>query len=122
MLRALPPGIRIGRLRAIFKVPERSEQALFGKHPPEHLAYVEWYSRIPAQSNAINGMYPISRSSDGGAIVEVIDIRRACQLIPKFGRMAVDRSLTSLTILDGYDHFFLNNRLDKDSYRSIYQQ
>ena len=118
-------GIRVGRLHAIFKVPWLHEPALFGVDPPGHLGYVEWYSKLPAQANKINGMFPLKRSirADGkveAEIIEVIDIRRACHLYPAFGRSSIDRGLTSLTILDAYESFFLNNRLDKDAYRSIH--
>jgi len=70
-------------------------------------------------------MFPVTRSfsSDGQqqyGIVELADIRRGCQLVPKFGRSAVDQNLTAKTVLDGYNDFYLNNRLDKDLYRSVY--
>ncbi|KZV99339.1 hypothetical protein EXIGLDRAFT_592623, partial [Exidia glandulosa HHB12029] len=104
-------GIRVGRLRAIFKVPAQLEHALFGQDPPDHLAYVEWFTKIPAQPNRINGMFPLKRSlrPDGVVereIVEVLDIRRACQLFPAFGRARVNRKLTPSTILDAYESFY----------------
>ncbi|EJD43074.1 hypothetical protein AURDEDRAFT_20402, partial [Auricularia subglabra TFB-10046 SS5] len=83
-------------------------------------ALVEWFTDLPAQTNGINGMFPLrwSYTRDGSremSIVQVIDVRRACQIFPKFGRDAVDRALTSTTILDAYEAFFLNNRVDKDA-------
>jgi len=70
-------------------------------------------------------MFPISRSCSGDGtqqcgIIELIDVRRGCQLIPKFGRTAINRQLTPNTVLDRYNEFYLNNRLDKASYRSVY--
>ncbi|EJD33325.1 hypothetical protein AURDEDRAFT_77066 [Auricularia subglabra TFB-10046 SS5] len=117
-------GIRIGRLRAIFKVPKHYEAALFGCDPPGHLGYVEWFTKIPAMPNDVNGMFPVQQSYRSGGereaeVIEIIDIRRACQLCPVFGRDPVDRRLKSHTILDGYRSFYLNNRSDKDAYRSI---
>lgn len=66
-------------------------------------------------------MFPIKRCvrRDGTlecAILELVDVRRSCQLVPRFGEERIDRTLTPLTVLDGYDSFFLNNRVDKDAY------
>lgn len=118
-------GIRVAQLRTIFRVPEQYERALFGREPPDHLAYVEWFTAPPSQTNAVNGMFPVRREFQASGarsfgIVEVVDIRRACQLFPNFGSRSVDRSLTPKTIIDAYDDFYLNNRLDKDAYRSIH--
>ncbi|KAH7106711.1 hypothetical protein BKA62DRAFT_684880 [Auriculariales sp. MPI-PUGE-AT-0066] len=118
-------GIRIGRLRAIFKVTMALKQPLFGHHLPSHLAAVEWYTTIPSQPNRVNGMFyvELARSANGAiqtGIVEVLNIRRACQLIPKFGRDKVDKRLHSGNIMDAYGSFYVNNRADKYAYRSIY--
>ncbi|EJD49143.1 hypothetical protein AURDEDRAFT_59798 [Auricularia subglabra TFB-10046 SS5] len=118
-------GVRVGQLRLIFKLPEAHESAVFGPNPPDHLAYIEWFTKLPLLVNAVNGMFPLRRSllrngKRETAIVPVMHIRRACQVFPKFGREPVDRSLTCYTVLDAYDSFFLNNRADKDAYRSIH--
>ncbi|KZV93652.1 hypothetical protein EXIGLDRAFT_592830, partial [Exidia glandulosa HHB12029] len=80
-------------------------------------AYVEWFTPLPLQRNTVNGMYPVKKDylrngRRSAAIVEVIDIRRACQLFPKFGSADVPRALKPTTILDAYDEFYLNNRAD----------
>ena len=98
---------------------------MFSNNTPGTLAYVEWFGTPPKQHDSVNGMFPISRSRNSSGvqqygIVELVDIRRGCQLIPKFGQNAVDRSLTPLTIMEQCDLFYLNNRLDKESYRSIH--
>ncbi|KAH7090887.1 hypothetical protein BKA62DRAFT_664021 [Auriculariales sp. MPI-PUGE-AT-0066] len=117
--------VRIGRLQAIFKVPMALEQPLFGHHLPSHLASVVWYTAIPSQPNRVNGMFHVelARSTNGAiqtGIVEVLNIRRACQLIPKFGRDKVDKPLHSGNIMDAYSSFYVDNRGHKDAYRSIY--
>ena len=53
------------------------------------------------------------------AVVEINALRRACHLVPKFGNTRVDRRLTPNTVLDAYKTVFINNRVDKDAYRSI---
>jgi len=121
----LNTGIRVARLRAIFAVPKRLEAALFARNVPGPLAVVEWFSAPAKRLNHVNGMFPVARSfgSDGKqqyGIIELADVRRGCQLIPKFGRSNVAHNLTPHSVLDGYDEFYLNNRADKDSYQSIY--
>lgn len=74
-------------------------------------------------------MFRIARSYKSGrgrakekeyGIVEVVDLRRSCHLLPEFGPNEVDRSLTSYTVLDAFDTFFLNDFVDKHAYRTMY--
>ncbi|KAI0055470.1 hypothetical protein BV25DRAFT_1778302, partial [Artomyces pyxidatus] len=101
-----PNGLRVARLRVIFRVPKVMEQHVFGDgvSPPGHLAYMEWLS---LQMFAITK----SKRSDGSrqaSIIEVRFIHRSCMLIPKFGAR-VDRSWTLENVLDRRDNFHLNN-------------
>ncbi|KZV82698.1 hypothetical protein EXIGLDRAFT_810315 [Exidia glandulosa HHB12029] len=117
--------IRIARLRAIFNVPRGLRQDLFGDKPPQHLAFVEWFSR-PTRRDPTTKMYRISRSFKPGqtsqkevAVVEVMDLRRSCHLLPEFGASDVDRALTPYTVLDAFDHFYLNDFVDKHAYQTM---
>ncbi|KAH7069397.1 hypothetical protein BKA62DRAFT_628937, partial [Auriculariales sp. MPI-PUGE-AT-0066] len=118
-------GIRVGRLRAIFAIPEAYQVALFGADTPGPLAFVEWFTPPPRRANNVNGMLEVVRlrTANGDPqreIVELADIRRSCQLVPKFGDASINRSVTPTTILDEYDEFYLNNRLDKNMYNTLF--
>ncbi|KAF7799077.1 hypothetical protein EIP86_010307 [Pleurotus ostreatoroseus] len=70
-------GLRVARLKVIFKIPEHMEEITFGKGVPPpsgHLAYIEWFTR-PRQCDPDTGMYPVSysRMANGqreGAVIE----------------------------------------------------
>jgi len=118
-------GMRVARLRLIFKVSEVYERALFGDDSPGALAFIEWFTPPPRQTDPVNGMHMVTRCRNiqgepECAIVELVDVRRACHLMPKFGRQDVARAITSESILDNFDDFFLNKWIDKDMYRSMY--
>ncbi|KAH7090985.1 hypothetical protein BKA62DRAFT_626299 [Auriculariales sp. MPI-PUGE-AT-0066] len=118
-------GTRVGQLRAIFKLPALHEHQVFGDQLPGPLAFVDWFTKPHTAADHVNGMYSLEKAyrADGrreSSIIELVDVRRACQLVPKFGTGQVDRKLRSNTILEGYDKFYLNQYLDKDAYRSMY--
>ncbi|KAH7101919.1 hypothetical protein BKA62DRAFT_618075 [Auriculariales sp. MPI-PUGE-AT-0066] len=113
--------LRVGRLRAIFKIPELFSDDLFGVTQPDHLALVELYLPLGRREDTVNGMYNVQKPPHSIAVVvEVNSLRRAAHLFPKFGAQRVDRKLTSLTVLNKYTDFYLNNRVDKDAYRNTY--
>ncbi|KAG1885930.1 uncharacterized protein F5891DRAFT_1132660 [Suillus fuscotomentosus] len=53
-----------------------------------------------------------------GAVIRVTDVMHAVELIPVYGE-AVANSVSSATSLECYDHFFLNNFADKESYHTF---
>jgi hypothetical protein len=122
---------RAARLRAIFQPPSHLQQALFAdvsdphRELPEALAVVEWY--IPwsaSRRDADSGLYRLTRSvgTQGGSdigIVDVIDLRRSCHLLPDFGSTPIDTKLTSADTLDAFSAFFLNDCVDKHAYRTM---
>ncbi|KAH7097312.1 hypothetical protein BKA62DRAFT_586406, partial [Auriculariales sp. MPI-PUGE-AT-0066] len=118
-------GIRVGQLRAIFSLPVVIEHRVFGNDLPGPLVYVDWFTKPHHIPDRVNGMYSIEKAyrPDGQreyGIVELVDVRRACQLVPKFGTEQVDRSLKPNTILESFNKFYLNQFQDKEAYRSIY--
>ncbi|KAH9010418.1 hypothetical protein EDB84DRAFT_1590846 [Lactarius hengduanensis] len=88
-------GHRIGRVRVIFSLPEKS-QTLFpmGKAIPNHLVYVEWYTGFTQDADTDSFLFKISPMKDrvgSGricSIIPVANIRRSVHLIPKFGAVA----------------------------------
>ena len=123
MLIAITAGYRIGRVRVIFSLPQRSLALLFpaGDQIPKHLAYVEWYSAFtdePEPNSRLLKILPL-KDRDGGGICSIIplaNIRRSVQLIPKFGAVA-PQEWTSSKVLDLASVFFVNNFTDVHLYR-----
>ncbi|KAH7098005.1 hypothetical protein BKA62DRAFT_814099 [Auriculariales sp. MPI-PUGE-AT-0066] len=114
--------LRAGRLRAIIKIPDHFASDLFagGADVPDQLAVVELYAPLPRREDEVNGMFLVQQLVHREAvIVPIVNLRRAAHLFPRFGTAKVDRKLTSSTILDAFSAFYLNNRVDKDAYRTI---
>jgi hypothetical protein len=117
-------GLRVGRLRAIFRIRQNVIHRTFpaGVPPPGHLAYVEWYS-LSQNPGAHHKLYSVSKISDPKArqasVIELKDVRRTCQLWPKFGAKA-NRQWTSENVLDKCDKFFLGNRSDTHVFQTLY--
>lgn len=59
-------GLRVGRLRAIFKIPGDMESITFGENitPPGLLVYVEWFT-VSKDKSIDHGMYQVSHSYSG---------------------------------------------------------
>jgi hypothetical protein len=53
-----------------------------------------------------------------GAVVQVTDVTHAVELIPVYGE-AVGNGMSAATCLESYEHFFLNNFTDKESYHTF---
>ncbi|EJD46430.1 hypothetical protein AURDEDRAFT_164664 [Auricularia subglabra TFB-10046 SS5] len=118
--------IQVARLRAIFRVPASLERGLFGadRDPPAHLGLVEWFS-APSRRDPDSALYKTSRQFTSRkevklGVIEIMDVRRSCQLLPCFGPEPVDRRITSHTVLDLVNDFLLNDMNDKHAYRTIY--
>jgi hypothetical protein len=93
---------------------------------PEHLAYVEWYTKFSNYPNANHGMYKVSLQCNRnsslkhgiGSIIPVSDIVQSVHLFPFFGPYA-DAEWTSKNVLDLCKNFFVNLFTDKSLYRLI---
>ncbi|KAG2002211.1 hypothetical protein CC2G_004422 [Coprinopsis cinerea AmutBmut pab1-1] len=117
-------GYRVGRVRVIFSLPVKAQERLFnaGVQCPELLAYVEWYTPIPAAPDPNTLLYKISTmEEEGGHICSIIplsDIRRSVHLYPKFGPSA-PVEWTSSTVLDLCKTFHISSFTDRNFYRII---
>ncbi|KAL1747101.1 hypothetical protein HDZ31DRAFT_32557 [Schizophyllum fasciatum] len=120
-------GNRVGRIRAIFSLPDAALASLFrpGVERPKHLAYVEWYTPFASRPERDHRMYRVSKClTDSGqrmlaSIVPIDHIRRSIHLIPKYGRTA-PAEWTSSNVLDRCSTFYANCFTDRHLYRVLY--
>ena len=123
-------GTRVGRVKAIFKLPTTIQKPghtipVPESWPKKHLAYVEWYTRQASSPNKTHGMYQISKAVDSngrqqGAVVPMANIRQLCMLIPNFGEEGVKSGWSSENVLDQCCSFLINNWSSKYAYQTLY--
>ncbi|KZT18176.1 hypothetical protein NEOLEDRAFT_1103767 [Neolentinus lepideus HHB14362 ss-1] len=110
---------RVAQVRVVFSLPPRAIASLFRVPPPQHLAYVEWFSSFSPRPDPTSGMYKITRAvRDGQRLASIIPVSQICRsvhLLPKFGPM-VPRHWTSDSVLDDAPAFFVNPFLDRHTY------
>jgi hypothetical protein len=86
---------------------------------PGHLAYVEWFSSLPATPEAKHSMYKISRLLHNGqrvaSIIPVESIIGSVHVIPRMGPV-VPPGWSSFTVLDKCQTFYVNPFTDERSY------
>ena len=101
--------------------------------PPEHsylLLYVQYFTFSATLTDQPEvGMYTACRmfvdNPDGGrfrvgAIISLLDVIHAVELIPKYGA-AVNHKVTLATCLELYNEFYLNNFLDKEWHYTVHK-
>ncbi|KAI6163167.1 hypothetical protein EDD17DRAFT_1776327 [Pisolithus thermaeus] len=121
------PTTLVVQVRAVFALSTRGNAL-----PPDlsyPLLYVQCFAFVatPAEQPEI-GMYTVRRifveNIDGGryragAIIPILDVTHAVELIPKYGA-AASRDATSETSLEMYDEFYLNCFSSKEFYYTIH--
>ncbi|KAK6969290.1 hypothetical protein R3P38DRAFT_3243615 [Favolaschia claudopus] len=118
-------GYRVGQVRVIFSLKPDHIRSFFGNgvSPPQHLAYVEWFSPFTSQPEPHHLMYKVRRSLKDGirsaGIVPVANIRRSVHLLPKFGPVAPSH-WTSANVLEKCPAFFVNCFSDRHIYTTLY--
>ena len=115
-------GHRIAQVRIVFQIPQRYIKEVFPSTdamPPTHLAYVEWFTPLPAMPEPKHLMYKVSRMMSQGcrcaSIIPVKSILRSVHLIPRFGPVTPQEWKT-FTILDQCHTFYVNPFTDVRSY------
>jgi hypothetical protein len=87
--------------------------------PPEHLAYVEWFTPFRAEPEGNSKLYKVSRALQGtsrvASIVPVSCIDQSLHLIPLAGS-SIPREWTSSTILDHCHTFLVNSFANRRTY------
>jgi hypothetical protein len=108
-------------------MPHMTHQRIFpGGTTPEHLVYVEWYTKFPRNPDPNHLMYKISLERDRaspsgngiGSIVPLSDIVRSVHLFPAFG-LSAPADWTSSNVLDHANTFYVNPFTDRHLYRLI---
>ena len=96
---------------------------LFGevKHnqPPQHLAYIEWFTPFRPDPEPNSGLYKVSRSMQHGArvasITPVMNIIQSIHLSPLAGAH-IPREWMSNSVLEECHHFLVNSFSDRSTY------
>ncbi|KAG1736903.1 uncharacterized protein EDB91DRAFT_1055412, partial [Suillus paluster] len=111
--------LRVVQVHAVFSLPQTVVKRYFNPQnpPPQHFAYVEWFSAFSPLPDTHSGLYKVRRlvrdTERQVSIVPVSLICRSAHLLPKWGG-AVPAEWMSLDVLDTSPLFFLN--VFKDTY------
>ncbi|KAF9521723.1 hypothetical protein CPB83DRAFT_801223 [Crepidotus variabilis] len=125
-------GIRVGRVRIIFRLPPKVEIGTgYFLDPPsawpkDHLVYIEWYQNLARDPHGVNGMYTVRKYSPTSkshfSIISLSQIRQGCMLIPMFGKKGSwpQKEWTTSRVLDEANVFLLNNWQSIYSYQTLW--
>jgi hypothetical protein len=109
-------------VRVVFEIPNRVIQDIFpapDTPPPQHLAYVEWFSPIPVTRGSNHQLYRVTRLTRNGrqhaSIIPVSSIVRSVHLFPIFGPRA-PREWNTFTVLELCNSFYINPFSDRENY------
>jgi len=114
-------GYRIGQVHVVFELPDKAIPKVFGSldTPPKHLAYVEWFTPIPATPDPKHGMYRVSKLMENGcrsaSVIRAETIIRSVHLVPQFGPV-MPQGWNSFTVLKLCNTFYINPFADVHSY------
>jgi hypothetical protein len=116
-------AFQAAQIRVVFSVKQTSWQHVFRDSdvllPPEHLAYVEWFTPFRAEPDHNSKMYKVSRVLQGtsrlASIVPVSHIDQSLHLVPLAGS-SLPREWHSSTILDHCQTFLVNSFSDRRTY------
>lgn len=115
--------MRVGQVRMIFSLPEKSLRELFPSavQVPRHLVYIEWFSKFAASPDPRHQMYKVRRLTGDARIASIVPltlVERSVHLFPKWGG-AVPATWTSTNVLDECSTFYLNRTKDPHSYYNM---
>jgi hypothetical protein len=106
----------------VFEIPSKVVQEIFpGSNvtPPQHLAYVEWFSPIPANPGPNHLLYKVTRLTHNGrrraSIIPVNTILRSVHLFPVFGQHT-PQEWNTFSVLELCTTFYINPFSDRDNY------
>jgi hypothetical protein len=110
-------------MRVVFQIPSKNIDEVFpslDNTPPNHLAYVEWFTPIPTTPDPKHLMYKVSRLVRDGqrsaSIIPVESILCSVHLLPRFGAVTRPSELSTFTALDRCHSFYINPFADMYHY------
>jgi len=118
-------GHRIAQVRIVFQIPQHYIKEVFPSTdtmPPAHLAYVEWFTPLPAVPEPKHLMYKVSRMISQRSwctdIIPIESILHSVHLIPQFGPV-MPQEWGSFTVLEQCHTFYINPFTDVRSYLTL---
>ncbi|KAG1798706.1 hypothetical protein EV424DRAFT_1474987 [Suillus variegatus] len=119
---------RITQVRLIFQptLPRASDLVL-PSYLSHSLLYIQYYDFVASPNDRPElAMWTVERSyvedqhskHRCGGVVPLTSVTHTVELIPEYGQK-VDEKISSAICLESYDHFFLNNFADKESYHTL---
>lgn len=108
---------RVGRIHLIFSVVCSLSGNKVG------MAYVEWFKVTSGKWDHRTEMFKVTRSVPPNyMVIDIGSIERGCQLVPCFDGFETQMAGKPKFIpsLDKYQHFWINNWIDRHMYNTIY--
>ncbi|ETW76279.1 hypothetical protein HETIRDRAFT_429792 [Heterobasidion irregulare TC 32-1] len=119
-------GLHVAQVHVVFELSENVVAELFDPTrlpPPQHFAYVEWFTPFPSAPDPDHGLYMIKHAMQNerrvASVVPVECIRRSCHLYPRFGPPA-PRHWSSFNVLQECSVFYVNPFLDRHTEMTVY--
>ena len=113
---------QIAQVRVVFKIPDNTIKLVFPSDditPPNHLAYIEWFTPMPATPDPVNHMYKVQRMFHDGvrraSIIPVDAILGSVHLFPHLSANT-PREWDSSSILEHCQTFYINPFSNRNSY------
>lgn len=117
-------GYQVAQVRAVFEIPPKARSSVFLSEPsetspPTHLAYVEWFSPIPAIRDPNSLLYRVSRLTYNGrrraSVIPVDSILCSVHLFPRFGQ-STPPDWKTFTVIEACNSFYVNPFSDRHNY------
>jgi hypothetical protein len=114
-------AFRVAQVRVVFAINKTSQLHLFQGQaaPPDHLAYIEWFTPFRAEPELNSRMYKVAHSLNGTArlasVIPVHAIEQSIHLTPLPG-CSIPREWCSNSVLEHCPRFLVNSFTDRRTY------
>ncbi|KAN0140201.1 hypothetical protein V8E53_002097 [Lactarius tabidus] len=109
------------QVQVVFQLPSKIIPQVFPSSdvtPPQHLAYVEWFSSIPTAPDNNTQLYKVSRLIQNGqrvaSVIPVDHILSSIHLLPRFGQGTP--SWNTFSVLELCQNFYINPFTNRDTF------